>query len=63
MGASREEIAAEAMKANDAYDQAKRQVTEFRTLADVSEDESAHLQCESTDLEPCSDLQEHPSTS
>jgi chromosome segregation ATPase len=38
MGASREEIAAEAMKANNAYDQAKRQVNEFRTLADVSSD-------------------------
>ncbi|KAJ9359506.1 DNA repair protein [Paecilomyces variotii] len=42
MGASREEIAAEAMKANNAYDQAKRQVTEFRTLADIFKNTLRH---------------------
>jgi hypothetical protein len=35
MGESREEIAAEAMKANNAYERAKHQVTELETLVDA----------------------------
>jgi len=35
MGAPREEIAAEAMKANNAYERAKHQVTELETLVDI----------------------------
>jgi hypothetical protein len=35
MGASREDIAAEAMKTHDAYERAKQQITELQALAEV----------------------------
>lgn len=40
MGASREEIAAEAMNANNAYERARRQITELETLSQVQNNNS-----------------------
>lgn len=43
MGASRDQIAAEAMDANNAYERAKRQITELETLSQVQLDDSRNF--------------------